>query len=69
MLSYDLNEDDEILLTQYLKSIFGRAELKRAEFKQFIEMKTNPAKFEANDAIQFLLQLGLITKINYNFFD
>jgi hypothetical protein len=38
MLAYEMNEDDEAMLSIHLKETFGRADLKRAEFKQFVEM-------------------------------
>jgi hypothetical protein len=38
LLSYKFSVDDEAMLSQHLKKMFGRDELKRAEFKQLIEM-------------------------------
>ena len=63
-LAYELNEDDMAMVTQNLRSMFDRTELKRAEFKKFVEQQMKPVKFEASEAVQLLVQIGLITKMN-----
>ena len=49
--------------------MFSRPELKRAEFKQFVEQTMQPVKFDAKEAIQCLTKIGMLTKINKSFFD